>query len=234
MPPEGFDRWGVSVAPIVQDISEIAPSAAAAHRYKWPAVATYYLKPISRRQFGASERGGFDTGSDRPGRIVLQTLLEAENPIMQFSLYLTRKGIISAEQFVAALEVQQKQLVRIGQLAIEEGVLSPRQVFHILRSQSNSPHERFGDVAVGLDLMTHDQLRQLLMLQLDRQLPLVDILIHQNAISSLQATQELAAFRREMEGRDQVVKQPIQVKPRRSFAALLRAASPDAQYASGI
>ena len=82
--------------------------------------------------------------------------------------------------------------------------------------------------------MTHDQLRQLLMLQLDRQLPLVDILIHQNAISSLQATQELAAFRREMEGRDQVVKQPIQVKPRRSFAALLRAASPDAQYASGI
>jgi hypothetical protein len=153
---------------------------------------------------------------------------------MQFGLYLKKKGVVSAEQLVAALEVQQKGLVRIGQLAIEEGILSPREVFQVLRSQSDSPHERFGEVAMGLNLITRDELQRLLVIQMERRRPLSEILVGQHAMLPLHAAEELAAFRREMEGRNRVIKQPIYATPRKSVAALVRDVIPDGQYASGI
>ncbi|HEY4235525.1 MAG TPA: hypothetical protein VGM76_18985 [Lacipirellulaceae bacterium] len=153
---------------------------------------------------------------------------------MQFELYLKSKGVISADQLVAALEVQQKQLVPIGQLAIEEGVLSPRQVFQVLRSQSDSPHEQFGEVAVNLGLMTRDQLQRLLMIQMERKRSLAEILVRQLVISPLHASEELAAFRREKESRNRVVKCPIYATPRKSLEPAVRDVHSDIQFAAGI
>jgi hypothetical protein len=153
---------------------------------------------------------------------------------MQFGLYLKKKGIISAEQLVAALEAQQKQLVRIGQLAIEEGVLTPREVFQVLRSQSESPHGRFGEIAIGLGLMTCSQLHGLLILQMDRKRPLSEILVQQRVISPVHAAEELAAFRREMEGRKGVIRRPVFELPRRTVAVAVRNVVADAQFATGI
>jgi hypothetical protein len=153
---------------------------------------------------------------------------------MQFGLYLHKKGIITAPQLVAALEVQHKQLVRIGQLAIEEGVLSPRQVFQVLQSQADSPHERFGELALGLGLMTRDQLQHLLVLQMDRKRPLGEILIQQHAISPVVAAEELAAYRREMELRNGVVRGPAFATPRRSIAVSVRNLRPEGQFATGL
>jgi hypothetical protein len=152
---------------------------------------------------------------------------------MQFGLYLKKKGIVSAEQLVAALEAQQKQLVRIGQLAIEEGVLTPREVFQVLRSQSESPHGRFGEIAIGLGMITRNQLQELLILQLDRKRPLSEILVQQHAISPLHAADELAAFRREMEGRKSIVKRPAFELPRKTISASVRNVLPDGQFATG-
>jgi hypothetical protein len=98
---------------------------------------------------------------------------------MKFGLYLKSKGVISADQLVAALEVQQSKMVPLGQLAIEEGILTARQVFTVLCSQSDSPHERFGEAAIDLGLMTRDELMRLLVIQMDRKLSPVDILIQQ-------------------------------------------------------
>jgi hypothetical protein len=153
---------------------------------------------------------------------------------MQFGLYLKKKGIISAEQLVAALEVQQKQLVRIGQLAIEEGILTPREVFQVLRSQSESPHERFGEIAVNLGLMTRGQLQALLMRQMDRKRPLSEVLIQQHAISPLHAAEELAEFRHEIETRKGVIKRPVFDVPRKTIAVAVRNVVADAQFAAGI
>jgi hypothetical protein len=158
----------------------------------------------------------------------------AELPIMQFALYLKSKGVVSAEQLVAALELQQKQLVPIGQLAIEEGVLAPRQVFQVLRSQSDSPHERFGEVAVGLGLMTRHDLQRLLIIQMERKRPLSEILVRQHALSPLHAAEELSEFRRQMEQRNRVTKRPVYAAPRKSVAAAVRERRPDAQFAGGI
>src|SRR6266436_5526384 len=130
---------------------------------------------------------------------------------MKFGLYLKSKGVISADQLVAALEVQQSKMVPLGQLAIEEGILTARQVFTVLCSQSDSPHERFGEAAIDLGLMTRDELMRLLVIQMDRKLSPVEILIQQRVITSERAEAELAEFRRSMESRARVIKRPVHV-----------------------
>jgi hypothetical protein len=115
---------------------------------------------------------------------------------MQFGLYLKNKGEISADQFVAALEVQLGSLVPIGQLALEENVLSPRDIFTVLQAQSDSPNVRFGDLAVEMGMMTRGQLMRLLMIQADRKRPIADILVSQGAITQQKMATEMAAYRR--------------------------------------
>ena len=114
---------------------------------------------------------------------------------MRFGLYLHRKGVITADELVAALEVQTKRLVRIGQLALEEGILSARDIFDVLRAQQSTPHERFGELAIELGRMTHNDLMRLLRIQADRKLPLDEILVWQGVLSRPRADDELNAFR---------------------------------------
>ena len=117
---------------------------------------------------------------------------------MQVGLYLKKKGIITAEQLVAALEEQLGSLVPIGQLALEENVLSPRDIFDVLQAQSDSPNERFGDLAVEMGLMSRSDLMRLLMIQADRKRPITDILIEQGALTPQKAASEMAAYRRSL------------------------------------
>ena len=117
---------------------------------------------------------------------------------MHFGLYLKNKGVITAEQLVAALEVQMNSRVPIGQLALEEGILSPRDIFEVLLAQNDSPNERFGDLAVEMGLMKRDDVMRLLMIQGDRKRPIATILAAQGAISQQQLASELAAYRRSL------------------------------------
>jgi hypothetical protein len=117
---------------------------------------------------------------------------------MHFGLYLKNKGIISAEDLVAALEVQLKTLVPIGQLALEEGMLSARNIFDVLKAQSDSPNERFGDLAVEMGLMKRDDVMRLLMIQADRKRPVAEILVGQGVLTAQQVAIELAAYRQSM------------------------------------
>jgi hypothetical protein len=120
---------------------------------------------------------------------------------MQFALYLKNKGVITAEQLVAALEEQLGSLVPIGQLALEENVLSPRDIFDVLQAQSDSPNERFGDLAVEMGLMSRNDLMRLLMIQSDRKRPITDILIEQGALTPQKAASEMTAYRRTQQRR---------------------------------
>jgi hypothetical protein len=133
---------------------------------------------------------------------------------MKFGLYLTRKSAITAEQLVAALEYQQKKLVPIGQLALEECFLSAPEVFQVLRCQSDMPHERFGELAVSLGLLAEEELQRLLVIQSNRQMPLADVLVIQGALTPAQAEQELAEYRRELERNSAVIKRRIPTTPK--------------------
>lgn len=116
---------------------------------------------------------------------------------MEFGLHLYRKGVITAEELVAALEVQLNNRVRIGQLALEEGILSARDIFDVLHAQRGSPKERFGELAIEMGRMTREDLMQLLKLQSDRRPPLGDILVWQGVLTKQQAEAELSDFRRD-------------------------------------
>ena len=114
---------------------------------------------------------------------------------MHFGLYLKKKGIISAEQLVAALEAQLATLPRIGQLALEEGLISPRDIFDVLQAQRRSPDVRFGDLAIEMSLMTRNELIRLLMIQADRKRPLADVFVTEGILSEQLVTREMAEFR---------------------------------------
>jgi hypothetical protein len=114
---------------------------------------------------------------------------------MHFGLYLKNKGMISAEQLVAALEAQLATLPRIGQLALEEGIISPRDIFDVLLAQRKSPEVRFGELAIEMRLMTRSDLMRLLMIQADRKRPLADVFVTEGILSAGQVSQEMAKFR---------------------------------------
>jgi hypothetical protein len=115
---------------------------------------------------------------------------------MHFGLYLKKKGIVTAEQLVAALEAQLATMPRIGQLALEQGLISPRDIFDVLRAQRESPDVRFGDLAIEMGLMTRDELMRLLMIQADRKRPLADVFVVEGMLSQERVDEEMAEFRR--------------------------------------
>jgi hypothetical protein len=115
-------------------------------------------------------------------------------------MYLKNKGVITADQLVAALEVQMRTLVPIGQIALEEGILSVRQVREILSAQSGLPRVRFGELAVEMRLMKRHDVSRLLMIQDERKHPIAEILLAQGAITPSQLAAEYAAYRRAQVG----------------------------------
>lgn len=124
--------------------------------------------------------------------------LQSLGAAMHFGLYLKNKGIISAEQLVAALETQLNTLTPIGQLALEEGIIRPRDIFDVLRAQSEVPNVRFGDLAIEMGLMTRDDLMRLLMIQADRKRSVAEILVQQRVLTAERSAAEMIEYRRSL------------------------------------
>jgi hypothetical protein len=140
---------------------------------------------------------------------------------MHFELYLKKKGAISAEQLVAAIEVQLKTLPRIGQVALEEGILSPREIFEVLREQSHMPNMRFGEMAVAMGLLTRDELTRLLMIQADRKRPITEILIERGVLNEQRTASEMAEFRRLQAARRRPSVMPSKIAAKRHLMPLV-------------
>ncbi len=133
---------------------------------------------------------------------------------MHFGLYLKNKELISAEQLVAAAAIQLSTLTRIGQLALEEGIVSAQDVFDVLRAQREAPNQRFGELAIEMGLMTHDELRRLLMLQADRKRAIAEILIAQGVLSEQQVAREMIEYRQTLGKRRVGNVTPSKIAPR--------------------
>ncbi len=118
---------------------------------------------------------------------------------MKFGMFLHQQRKITAEQLVAALAHQSKELPPIGLIALEEGRMAAQDVFRVLRVQTDLPHDRFGDIAVELGLLTKRDLAELLMLQSDRRKPIDKCVVELGFLTALQADEQLLAFRKSME-----------------------------------
>jgi hypothetical protein len=130
---------------------------------------------------------------------------------VRFGLYLVREGIITAQQLVAALELQHARYVAIGQLAIEERLMSARDVFHVLHYQRRrpEPRERFGEIAVDMGFISQEELQRLLLMQMDRKPPLTDVLVRMGFLTADEVSQFMAAYHRELDRRKTITTQRL-------------------------
>ena len=81
--------------------------------------------------------------------------------------YLVKCGKISKEQLQDAIKKQDETRVKLGLLAVTEGILTIEQAEYINRLQATED-KRFGDIAVERGLLTEEQILNLLKKQIGR------------------------------------------------------------------
>lgn len=119
--------------------------------------------------------------------------------VMQFGLYLQQRGLITAEQFIRALKLQQRERQPLGLIAVEEGLLTPPDLLRILQRQTDLTNDRLGDVAIELGILTRRDVAMLLMLQSDRELPFSECLVRLGILTPEQVGAYLNDYRQERE-----------------------------------
>lgn len=107
--------------------------------------------------------------------------------------YLTEKEIISKPQLKQILEKMDGTRVKMGLLAVEEGMLTPQQATEINRLQAVMD-QRFGDIAVVKGFLTQEQVESLLRKQGNGYLAFVQTLIDEEIMKLEEVNALLAEF----------------------------------------
>ena len=95
----------------------------------------------------------------------------------KFGEYLIQREVIDATTLVEALHMQGKRnIMQLGETAIENRVLTPEQLLDILSVQ-DTLDERFEDIALHLDYLTQDQIDDLRTKQVKEQQYIGEILV---------------------------------------------------------
>lgn len=91
-------------------------------------------------------------------------MLESQKLCEAFLEHLIDADLIDADAAVRVLDEQRRQTPPIGRLALGEGILTMKQIFEVLRIQTDSGL-RFGEQAIELGYMDEEQLVALLKFQ---------------------------------------------------------------------
>jgi len=110
-----------------------------------------------------------------------------------FASFLIDAHNIDTDIILEALEIQKKQIIPIGRLAMDLRYMSVRQVMDTLFTQGDSK-KLFGEIAVELGFMTSEDLSKLLHSQENELIGLGDILIKMNIIDAHQYDIFLSEF----------------------------------------
>ena len=113
-----------------------------------------------------------------------------------FGNYLQNKGVISKEQYFELLEEIKTSRLKMGLLAIVNGLMTEAQAEEVNQLQQMQDR-RFGDIAVDKGYLTEEQVSSLLKMQGDQYLLFVQALIDHNYLSLEGIQQELKAYKKE-------------------------------------
>ncbi|MBI5178776.1 MAG: response regulator [Nitrospinae bacterium] len=113
---------------------------------------------------------------------------------MLFGEYLVSRGKLKSKDVEGILHIQKKSAVPIGKLAAEKKFLTLADVFTI-RAHQKTTGNRFGEVAVNLDLLKPRQVDTLLDLQNVLRPFFGELLVQNNMITQEEFLEELRAFR---------------------------------------
>jgi len=113
-----------------------------------------------------------------------------------FGKYLVEKEIIKNEEYLAAVEKQLTVRVKLGTIAIAEGLLTEDEVESINRTQMQFD-KRFGDIAIEKGLLTFEQIGELLDKQGNPYMQFIEALTECTKLSAAVLDKTLGAFQKE-------------------------------------
>ena len=96
---------------------------------------------------------------------------------MWFASILHEQGVITGDQFAAAVREQLLRRPLLGMIAVQQGKLTVRQVREIFSAQATCLKKPFGEIAIELGMITEEELSELLFMQSNSVPQLRDILV---------------------------------------------------------
>ncbi len=112
-----------------------------------------------------------------------------------FANYLADQQILDRSDLDKIFEIQEQKRVRLGVIAISEGLMTNEQVEEVNLLQSTSD-KRFGDIAVEKGYLTDSQVTRLLALQGNRFLTFIQAVVDYGTISMPDVIEALNTFQR--------------------------------------
>lgn len=113
-----------------------------------------------------------------------------------FGNYLVDQKVISPEDYREIIEKQLDARVKLGTIAVAEGLLTGEQVESLNKLQMQVDR-RFGDLAVERGLLTEEQVEQLLKKQGNPYMQFLQVLLESEKVDVPQVDTQLKAFQRE-------------------------------------
>ena len=115
---------------------------------------------------------------------------------MRLGEFLIMRGRVSKTEVDIAFRAQLIHNHMLGILAVDQGLMTPAELEQVLHHQTTaSPELRFGDVALGLGMLTQSQLESLLELQAENRLCIGEALVMQSCMTRRELMSELRAYR---------------------------------------
>ena len=113
-----------------------------------------------------------------------------------FGKYLVEKGVIGYADYREAVEKQLNVRVKLGTIAVAEGLLTVEQAETINKLQKQFD-KRFGDIAVEKKYLTEEQVEALLKKQGNPYMQFLEVLLDSEKASISEIETEFAAFQKE-------------------------------------
>jgi len=115
-----------------------------------------------------------------------------------FGQFLVKEGAITVDQLRTALDLMARENLRLGQIAVEQRLLSESEANEINREQRYSD-KPFGSIAVKLGLMSEVQLKEVLKVQNQRRVRIGEALVRLKHLSAEELVRQLRRFKAEEE-----------------------------------
>ncbi len=119
-----------------------------------------------------------------------------------FGKYLVEKNVISYEDYKSAVQKQLDVRVKLGTIAVADGLLTEEQAETINRLQMQFD-KRFGDIAVEKGFLTDDQVSSLLKKQGNPYMQFLQVLLESGKVTISQMDTEFTAFKKDKGFSDQ-------------------------------
>lgn len=113
-----------------------------------------------------------------------------------FGKYLVDKGVINPEDYQEAVGKQLDVRVKLGTIAVAEGLLTEAQV-EMLNKLQMQFDKRFGDLAVEKELLTQEQVQMLLKKQGNPYMQFLQVLLESGRVNVSQMDAHISSFQKE-------------------------------------